>query len=138
MEQLEDWDFINMYQRRQQACNKPHAVIDLALLPCSVNDIENTWGVVFSRNTRDGRCTDSAVMGFLGRDSFLLTSEHPMPSMMGVYVQCSTLLDKAYYRYVIQGVMQVLDLSLRQLCWVNPLVKKAFTVKDDEAYHARR
>lgn len=122
-EQLEDDDFVSMYMERGKKRGSQHKAVDVAIIPFSVKEIEEKSSVIFSRVVEDGITIDRAVVGFNGRESFLLVSENALQINPVVSIQCSTLLSKEKHIAIVIFIVETLGITLDELLWVSADIK---------------
>jgi phosphoribosylaminoimidazole carboxylase (NCAIR synthetase) len=121
-EQLDDDFFYNLYQAREIARDKinEHAVLDLAIIPWSIRRIESQADVVFFRRHEEDVVFDSVVIGYDGRECFMLTSQCGSHLKPETTIQCSSLIDTSIQGDIVKFVLSELVLGRDDLSWINP------------------
>lgn len=120
-EQLDDDFFYNLYQAREIALDKvsEHKVIDLAVIPWSIGRIESEAEVVFFSHHEEDAIFYSVVIGYEGRECFLLTSQRSSQLKPETTIQCSSMIDSAIQRGIVKFVLSELGLSKESLSWID-------------------
>ena len=120
-EQLEDDFFDQVYSKR--ASSKPevgaHNIVELAIIPWPIERIAEHTDIAFFTHKEDGVVFDSAVIGYEGRECFLLTSQRASYMKPEVTIQCSSLVDVAIRQGIVGFVLGELGLEVGDLLWLH-------------------
>jgi len=120
-EQLEDDFFYNLYQAREVAQDNvgQHEVVDLAVIPLSISRIEFQVDIIFFCHHDEDFMFDSVVIGYDGRECFMLTSQRGSQLKAEVTIQCSSLINVVVQRDIVKFVLSELGLSKESLSWIS-------------------
>ena len=103
-------------------------MIDLAVIPWSIGRIESQAEVVFFSHYEEDVMFDSVVLGYKGRECFLLTSQHNNQLNPETTIQCSSLIDTPVQRGIVKLVLSELGFNKDDLSWINSDIN--FTLED--------
>ncbi len=118
-EQLDDDYFDSFYKRKENELGGKHNIIDIAAISLSANNIEKKSNLIFYRENADGLIFDKAVIGFEGKECFLLNCQQSSQLISETYIQCSSITNSSYFSSILKLVLSELNLDFFQVSWIN-------------------